>query len=166
MKHWAYSLRSDGRSPDGPAGRWLYCYKLGVETTETDLFVPASEDEYEGAKPGDKLWFVIDNAVVGCATLSRREVNFCHNVGEQAELYFNAVTIGLWPDGPMARWAMETREVPSNVGEAWYRELRKTLLANKSITDPASTSSWNRYKELSKEDIERLRARSQRAGNR
>lgn len=157
MKHWAYSLRSNGRSPAGPAGNWLYWYKLDVEPTEQDLFVPASVDEYEEAKPGDKLWFVIDNRVVGCATLSRREVNFCMEVGDQAELYFNAITIGLWPDGPTARWAMETREVPNKIGDEWYRELRGVLTAQRPQPEK---------KELSAEEIERLRARSMRAGNR
>lgn len=87
MQNWIYQMRSDDPAPagDGDTGTWFQYYKWGAKDGET--FVP-KKWPFLAAQEGDRLWFVLDETILGYAPLLRVETPAART--QSQELWYDA----------------------------------------------------------------------------
>jgi hypothetical protein len=89
MKHHPYYMASHTRAPagGGDTKSWFLFYKWNVSE---ENYVPRLSP-YMPAEPGDFIWFVMDNEILGCAEILRAEIP--PHPEEVQEIWYNADAI-------------------------------------------------------------------------
>jgi hypothetical protein len=110
-------MKSSDPAPIGDTGSWFRFYKWEAEG---ETFIPRRTGRHLPVSPGDVLWFLLDDVLVGCVEVLRSTID---PMGRDVQEVWYEPARGKIPNETLTMLigdgAMSTDELPAELATAW-----------------------------------------------